>query len=92
MADHNGNGNGAWKTAAIGGLWGILLLIAGWALADSSSARKEFRDADVTLRQQMSDTQQRVAALEAALKYQSEALQRIEAGVDELRQEQRRQK
>lgn len=92
MADHNGNANGAWKTVVISGLWAILLLIAAWALADSSAARREFREADASLRQEVSETKQKAAVLEEALKNQREQLQRIEAGVDELRKEQRRQK
>jgi hypothetical protein len=76
------NGNG-WKTPAIGALWAILLLLAGWFVQDSAAFRSE-------ITKQIGESTARIAVLEEANRNIRESLARIEAGVGELRQERRR--
>lgn len=73
------------KTAAITALWALLMLVAGWGFVDSRDARAETRVDIAQLRTDVTDSRQRIAVLEEAMKNQKEALVRIEDGVNELR-------
>jgi hypothetical protein len=75
-----GNGNG-WKTPAIGALWAILLLLAGWFVQDSAAFRSE-------ITKQIGESTARIAVLEEANRNIRESLARIEAGVARLSEQQ----
>lgn len=77
------NGRNAWQKPVIAALWGLVLLFAGWSWSDAKDTRER-----LALQQQTS--LERIATLEEAARNTRDALQRIEAGVNELRRERNR--
>jgi hypothetical protein len=77
--DRSTNGN-SWQKPAIAALWAVLVLFAGWMWTTNAEAQR-----DAALRLQSS--QERIATLEEAVRGLTHSLDRIEAGVNELRRE-----
>jgi hypothetical protein len=77
--DRTTNGNG-WQKPAIAGLWAVLLLFAGWIWTMNAQAQ---RDAS----EKLQSSQERIATLEEAVRGLTHSLDRIEAGVNELRRD-----
>jgi septal ring factor EnvC (AmiA/AmiB activator) len=73
------NGNG-WKTTALGAVWGLLILVAGWIATDATTARTKMAD-------DLASDRQRIAVLEERDRNVRESLVRIEHGVDDLREQ-----
>ena len=85
MSETNGNGNGTAQRVLLGGVWAVLLLLAGWIATNA-------RDANVQLQAQIQRNEAitqsnstRITTLEAWIEYQQRQLDRIEQGVDELK-------
>lgn len=74
------DGSQGWKSAAIGALWAVLLLVVGWiaTTATTKSAEAEKR---------LNAAEQRIAIVEESNKGMQRSLERIEAGIDEMRRE-----
>lgn len=77
----NGSHNG-WQNKVTGALWAVILLLAGWTWSDAQSTRDE-------LRRQTQANAERIATLEESVRGLNRSLDRIEAGVNELRRERR---
>jgi hypothetical protein len=72
-----------WQKAALGALWGVLMLLGSVAMANAHATQIE--QAKVIGAQA-----ERIARLEASIEDTRESLHRIEDGVNELRRELRR--
>ena len=77
----------SWQKPALAALWAVLLMFAGWMWVTNQAAQTEMRSDIQAIRQDRATDLQRTAILEEAVRNQRESLQRIEAGVDELRRE-----
>lgn len=84
MQDHESGGKN-WQQIALGGLWVLVLLFAGWVWTEAKDAREDMAAAIRVHAQQSSADRERIAILEEAARNTRESLQRIEAGVNELR-------
>ena len=80
--EREANGN-AWQKPAIAALWAMVLLFGGWAWTDATNARGE-------LENRTRASVERIATLEEAVRGLNRSLERIEAGVNELRRDQRK--
>ena len=91
MSGTNGNGSN-WKNVALSAMWAVLLLFAGWMVADSRASRDELRaeiaqirTQYVTDQQQASIDRQRIATMEEAIRQMTRSMDRIEAGIEDLK-------
>ena len=80
--EHGGKG---WHSVAMGGLWVLVLLFAGWVWAEAKDAREEMAQTIRVHAQQSAADRERIAILEESTRNMRESLQRIETGVNELR-------
>jgi type VI protein secretion system component VasK len=86
------NGNASWQKPAIAGLWALVILFAGWMWNMNEASQKAAEAAqkaaaaktDAAI-ETVHQTQERIATLEEAVRGLTRSLDRIEAGVDELR-------
>lgn len=76
------NGSG-WQKTAIAALWAVLLLFATWVYSDAQAARAD-------MAKTIQASVERIATLEEAVRGLNRSLDRIEAGVNELRREPRK--
>lgn len=86
-AESNGNG---WKTAAISALGGALLLLAGWTWSGANDTSRDIQQRIQAVQAETKALSERVATQEEATRNIREALQRIENGINEMRQDRRR--
>lgn len=76
-------GRDAWRPTLMHGMWAVLILMVSWMATDAASARKEMSE-------QIASSVQRIATLEESNRNMRESLQRIESGINELRQQRER--
>lgn len=85
----NGNGNSSWKNAALHVMWAILVAIMGWFMTEGRADRERIRVDAQRVEQSQGDDRQRIAVLETEMRYMSDALARIENGVERLQRDRR---
>ena len=83
------NDNGGWQKAAIAGLWAVVLLFSGWMWNTNATALKDASAQQQQLAAAVSASQQRIATLEEAVRGLTRSLDRIETGVNDLRDRRR---
>jgi hypothetical protein len=84
----NGNGNG-WQKPAIAGLWALVILFAGWMWLANTAALKDGADQQRATEALVRQSQERIATLEEAVRGLTRSLDRIETGVNDLRDRRR---
>lgn len=79
------NGTSGWQKPAIAGLWALVILFAGWMWSMNEASQKAAAAKTDAAVETVHLSQERIATLEEAVRGLTRSLDRIEAGVDELR-------
>jgi septal ring factor EnvC (AmiA/AmiB activator) len=74
-------GSSSIKTAVIGAMWGLLLIVIGWQYSEAQTARAQVQSEITQLRQVVSDQRERTARLEEIVISVQRQLDRIERAV-----------
>jgi septal ring factor EnvC (AmiA/AmiB activator) len=73
------------KTAVIGAMWALLLMVVGWQYSEAQTARAQEQAEIAQLRQVVSDQRERTARIEEIVISVQRQLDRIERSVDEVK-------
>jgi hypothetical protein len=90
MTSEHRSENGSWKNYALHVLWALTVAMMGWFMTESTTDRERIRRDTQRIEQRQADDNARIAVNEEQVRNVRESLQRIEAGVEELRRSRER--